>query len=108
MVLSIVLEVDNKIEDLQDEMDSVHLEEGDSDGPSSDKGDGFMTESVYGKLNSNSSPTKAPKKARSKSKENHRGLTWMKLTTWGRAHINAYFTRAFRARHGNHRDRNPH
>ena len=50
-------------------MDSVHLEEGDSDTPSSDTNNGsFMSESVYGKL---SNPAlKAPKKHRSKSKSN--------------------------------------
>lgn len=48
-------------------MDSVHLEEGDSDTPSSDTNtSSFMSESVYGKLSS--STLKSAKKHRSKSK----------------------------------------
>ena len=46
-------------------MDSVHLEEGDSDTPSSDNTGSLMTESVYGKLSN--STLKVPKKHRSKS-----------------------------------------
>lgn len=65
----LVLEVDNKIEDIQEDMDSVHLEEGDSDTPSTDTNNGsFMSESVYGKLSN--STLKTPKKHRSKSKSN--------------------------------------
>lgn len=62
-----VLEVDNRIEDMQEELESVHLEtEGDSDSPTSEAaGSEFMSESIYGKLSNN----KAPKKRRSKSKD---------------------------------------